>query len=364
MTDAGVAAAVSQLIDDPGALSVEGHLWSLEVGLAHVLPAGALQCQPIAECTGRDNLRPSTSGGPPLTTHKGLLVAPAPPCGFGVFVTQTIPKGTVLGEYTGEVRSYDVWCEEIKSRKLHRRSADISVPFIREELYAAWAGNGPAGAGVVVDAFAKGNTMRFINCSCKPNCSFKAFGQGIQRHSRLRVITLREISPWEQLSVDYGWYYDDATLKAVKAQAVEAFNNDIPALQALHLEFPGEGSDRGLQKTLTHSSEAVLVIFEALREAKGPPLPVRSAPRSFLRRYVDSEGLAKCFGTLDGVHEVQSHTDIPGAIWHLYEVVGAGLVGIPCRCGLDKSLNVKGVCSGIIGRPLQSVLNGQNDDVA
>merc|ERR1740129_2707746 len=135
--------------------------------------------------------------------------------------------------------------------------------------------------------------MRFINCSCKPNCTFKLFGAGIQKHSRLRVVTLREIKPWEQLSVDYGWYFDDATLEDVRSQAVLAYNRDLPAIQALRDALPNEGKADGLQCAPEGASEAVRVLFEALREARGPPLPLRSEPRSFLRRYVDSEVLAK-----------------------------------------------------------------------
>jgi len=326
-----------------------------------VLPAGALQCQPLAGSVGRDGLHPSTAGGPPLPMHTGLIVAPAPPCGFGVFTTVVLAEGVLLGEYTGEVRRYDLWCEEIKSRKRAQRGTDASVPFIREELYAAWAGEGPAGAGVVVDAFASGNVMRFINCSCKPNCTFKTFGPGIQKHARLRVVTLREIKPWEQLSVDYGWYWDDATLEDVRLQAVVAFNRDLPVLQALHDALPREGRAEALQGAPADASEAARVFFEALREARGPPLPVRSEPRSFLRRFVDSEDLVRCLEAGGSFSEVQSYRDIPNALWPLYEVVGGDLTGIPCRCALDKSLNAKGVCSGIIGRPMQSACSGRDD---
>jgi len=48
---------------------------------------------------------------------------------------------------------YSVWCEEIANRKRQLRGTDSSVPFIREELYSGWTGNGPEGSGgVVIDA--------------------------------------------------------------------------------------------------------------------------------------------------------------------------------------------------------------------
>jgi len=327
--------------------------------LAHVLPVGALQCRPVSESVGKDGLHASLAGGPAPATHRSLIVAPAPPCGFGVFTTTALPRGQVLGEYTGEVRRYDVWCHEIKGRKMAERGSDSSVPFIREELYAAWTGAGPDGAGVVVDAFAVGNAMRFINCSCSPSCTFKSFGTGSENHYRLKVVTLRDIAPWEQLSVDYGWYFDDATREDVRSQAVKAYRRDLPMLGDLEKALPS--SSGGSLEGVAEQSEAVQILVEALREARGPPLPLRPAPPSFLRRFVDAEALAQFLERGGGFNEVQSYMDIADAVWPLYEVVGAELVGIPCRCALDPSLNSKGRCSGVIGRPMQAVCTGRED---
>jgi len=357
--DKGLASVVAEAAADPGELTREGHAWSQKAGLAFILPSKALLCEPTAQSTGRDGLRASTAGGHAMATHPGLIVAPAPPCGFGVFATMALQKGENLGEYTGEVRRYDVWCEEIKARKRAARGRDESVPFIREELYAAWAGDGPTGAGVVVDAFSVGNAMRFINCSCSPNCTFKSFGQGAEKHNRLKVIALRKIAPWEQLSVDYGWYFDDATLQDVRDQAVEAYHRDLPAFSSLKGVLPCSGN--GTVNAFSDHSEAVHVLVEALYEARGPPLPPRSAPPSFLRRFVDGDDVARFFEQGGCLSRVGSFKEIADVVWPLYEVVGADLVGIPCRCALDPSLNAQGRCSGIIGRPLQAWCSGRDD---
>jgi len=362
--EAGVAGAAACAAEDPAELAREGFVWGQEVGLAYVVPRGALQfgCRATARSLDRDGLHASTAGGPGPCTHPDLVVAPAPPCGYGVFATKALAKGQSLGEYTGEVRRYDVWVKEIADRKLAARGTSSSVPFIPEELYAAWTGSGPSGAGVVVDAFASGNAMRFINCSCAPNCVFKAFGEGGENHHRLNVVTLRRIKPWEQLSVDYGWYFDDATLADVRAQAVESYSEDRAAISSLAASVEEEPPDHDFAAC----SQAVKVLAGLRQEARGSgagPSEAALAPRvSFLQRFVDPKAFLKlldgCGGQLPKASGIK---DIPEALWPLYEVVGAERVGIPCRCALEPSLNSGGRCSGIIGRPLQATLSGLDD---
>ena len=90
------------------------------------------------------------------STHEALFVAPAC-CGHGLYCAKGLSKGERLGEYTGQTRRYDLWCQEIKALKASR-GREVS-PFIEEELYAAWAGAGEKNEGVVIDAYAKGNAM-------------------------------------------------------------------------------------------------------------------------------------------------------------------------------------------------------------
>lgn len=383
---APLAAAARALAEDPAGFTREGYDWSCEVGLAFVLPAEALQCRPSAKLVARDGLRASSAGGT-VDTHPGLIVAPSPPCGFGVFATCSLPVATKLGEYTGEVRSYDVWLEEIKAHKVRARGSDASVPFIREELYSAWTGEGPAGKGVVVDAFAVGNAMRFVNCSCSPCCGFKGFGKGPEKHSRMALVTNREVAAWEQLSADYGWWFDDATRQDVRQQAVEVYTQDRAALEALgcwlHTGEKAEATEPSgpcpllpwvtpaaalecLSRALGKPevlSEVLRAVAEAIAEARGPPSGPASDSVSvrFLRRFVDPEEAARFLERGEVLPAVRDFLQIPDAVWPLCEVVGAERVGIPCRCGLDASLNAGSRCSGIIGRPLQAVCNGRED---
>lgn len=369
-----VAEAVDKVLTDPGALCSEGFSWSQAAGLAFVLPSGALQCEPLAQSIGADGLNVSTVGGPVVPTHAGVIVAPAPPCGYGVFATVPLKKGERLGEYLGTARSYKVWEKEIEDAKVARHGSDARVPFIPDELYAAWTGQG-LGAGVVVDAFAAGNAMRFINCSCKPNANFTKFGHGHQQHCRLQVIAARDIEAWEQLSVDYGWYHDDGTLQDVRAEALKAFNRDVSDIRSLgawlrEQDSAGAGGIAGalLSESVPDSlkegrSEPVRVLVEAANDARGPPR-LRTGPPSFLRRFVDPQTVAAFLGAGDtSLTEAGNIHDIPAAVWAMYEVIGADSVGISCRCGLDPSLNAGGLCSGIIGRPMQAEFDGRSGDL-
>jgi len=350
-----VGRAVEDLLKDPDGLSEEGFAWSREVGLNFVLPKGALSCKAISSSQGRDGLTASTAGGPPIATSPDLIVAPAPPCGFGVFATCKLAKGAVLGEYTGEIRNYEVWCDEITSKKKARRGSDASSPFIRDELYAAWGGGGPENAGVVVDAHALGNSIRFVNCSCFPNCTFKSFGTGAQGHYRLQVQALRDVEAWEQLSVDYGWYSDPPTLEDIRKEATAAYCADLPVLQTLLLP---DGT--GAQPACGSAVQPTEVIAEAVQEARGRPVP-REAPQNFLHRFVDGEEVARFLEEGKSFEKAESYLDIPGPVWQLYEVVGAEQVGISCRCALDASLNKSGRCAGIIGRPMQATHTGRDE---
>lgn len=386
--------AVDRVLNDPEALSLEGFAWSREAGLAFVLPSGALQCRPLARSLGADGLSISMVGGPVVQTLESLIVAPAPPCGFGVFATMPIRKGESLGEYLGIARSYDIWLKEIEDAKIILRGSKSPVPFICNELYAAWTGEGPEGAGTVVDAFAAGNAMRFVNCSCDPNVTFEQFGLGPEQHYRLEVVALRDIEAWEQIAVDYGWYHDDDTLRYVRSQAIRAFNQDVADLGRLGAWLCGQQSaaqscpaeeiscSKGASSTATRAaalgvepvprllvegrpqdgdSEALRALAHAIDEARGLP---QHQPPSFLRRFIIPEAVASlleasgpCFVKVDSIH------NIPGALWPMYEVVGGVAVGVPCRCGLGPSLNAGGRCSGIIGRPLQTVYDGRTDDI-
>lgn len=280
-----------------------------------------------------------------------------------VFTTAKLRKGEKLGEYVGEVRDYSVWVKEIEGRKIAARGSNVTVPFIIEELYAAWTGSGPTGAGVVVDAFAAGNAIRFINCSCVANCSFRPFGESSEKHHRLEVVAMRDIEPLEQLSVDYGWYFDPATLDDVRAEATAAYNEDRGAIAALCGMLAPDSSSAGyvLGGSAVDASDTVNALAAVLREGQGS-----TRCHNFLRRFIEPPRVVAFLESLraqsdPNLSKAETYNDIPEAVWALYEVTGATRVGIPCRCALEPSLNASGRCSGIIGRPLQRQLSGRDE---
>jgi hypothetical protein len=103
--------------------------------------------------------------------------------GKGAFALQAIPKGTRVGEYTGE--------------RIDEDEADRRYP---EE------GDGPHHTflfalddGSVIDAAVGGNSTRFLNHSCDPNC------EAIEEDGRIFIHTLRRIRPGEELVYDYNF---------------------------------------------------------------------------------------------------------------------------------------------------------------
>lgn len=114
--------------------------------------------------------------------------------GIGVFAKHAIPKGTVLGLYSGVVRSYD---ELTPAQK----------------RYSNFLFKHPQHGEFYVDASASGNWTRFLNHSCEPNCTFaRALRCG---HTRvIYVRTKRPVRAGEQLLVHYGRdYFEDTECK-------------------------------------------------------------------------------------------------------------------------------------------------------
>lgn len=107
--------------------------------------------------------------------------------GIGVFTKQAIPKGTVLGLYSGVVRCHDQLTPAQKQ-------------------YSNFLFKHPEHGEFCVDASTDGNWTRFLNHSCEPNCTFaRALRCGYTRVIYVR--TGRQILAGEQLLADYGWDY-------------------------------------------------------------------------------------------------------------------------------------------------------------
>lgn len=116
--------------------------------------------------------------------------------GRGVYATQDIAEGEVIIEYVGEIITWD----EALSRHPHDPN-DPNHTFyfhVDEER--------------VIDALYGGNSSRWINHSCDPNCEADEEG------GRVFIKALRNIASGEELNYDYGLIIDAPYTKKLKAE--------------------------------------------------------------------------------------------------------------------------------------------------
>ena len=116
--------------------------------------------------------------------------------GKGVFALQDIAEGETIIEYVGEVISW----EEAQERHPHDPN-DPNHTFyfhVNEDK--------------VIDALYGGNSSRWINHSCDPNC------EADEENDRIFIKALRNIQAGEELNYDYGLIIDEPYTKKLKAE--------------------------------------------------------------------------------------------------------------------------------------------------
>jgi SET domain-containing protein len=116
--------------------------------------------------------------------------------GKGVFALKDIAEGETLYEYVGEVISWD----EAQERHPHDPS-DPNHTFyfhVNEDR--------------VIDALHGGNSSRWINHSCNPNC------EADEENDRIYIKALRNIKAGEELNYDYGLIIDEPYTPKLKAE--------------------------------------------------------------------------------------------------------------------------------------------------
>jgi uncharacterized protein len=116
--------------------------------------------------------------------------------GRGVFALQDIAEGETIIEYVGEVITWD----EAQDRHPHDPS-DPNHTFyfhVNEDR--------------VIDALYGGNSSRWINHSCDPNC------EADEDNDRIFIKALRNIRAGEELNYDYGLIIDEPYTKKLKAE--------------------------------------------------------------------------------------------------------------------------------------------------
>lgn len=106
--------------------------------------------------------------------------------GKGVFALRDLAPGRVIMEYTGEVIS---WAEALRRHPHDPTDPNHTFYFHINDTQ-------------VIDAKVGGNSARWINHSCAPNCVADEVG------SRVFIKTLRSIAAGEELFYDYGLIID------------------------------------------------------------------------------------------------------------------------------------------------------------
>jgi len=120
--------------------------------------------------------------------EKFFYLKKTPIMGLGLFAKDKIRRGTLIGEYTGEMITQS---EADKREELYDELGLVSYTF-----EVGW---------MVIDAGPMGNHCRFINHSCNPNCQVQS--TLINGLPRLFVKTIKTIEKDEEVYINYGKRY-------------------------------------------------------------------------------------------------------------------------------------------------------------
>ncbi len=116
--------------------------------------------------------------------------------GRGVYAVAAINAGEVLIEYTGERISWD----EAMDRHPHDPAQPNHTFYFHIE------------DGRVIDALFGGNSSRWINHACEPNCEADEYD------GRVFIKALRDLFPGEELFYDYGLTIDERYTAKLKKE--------------------------------------------------------------------------------------------------------------------------------------------------
>jgi len=138
----------------------------------------------------------STSATTTRPRRQRLQVRTSGVHGKGVYAVAPLAKGEIVIEYKGEVIS---WVEALRRHPHDPKDPDHTFYFhIDDER--------------VIDAKYGGNSARWINHACQPNC------EADEVDGRVFIKTLRAIAPGEELFYDYGLILDERYTAKVKKQ--------------------------------------------------------------------------------------------------------------------------------------------------
>ncbi len=132
---------------------------------------------------------------PHFSTGRRIQVRRSGVHGRGVFALQDIAEGEVIVEYAGKVISY----EESQRRHPHDPEHPNHTFFFQID------------GDRVIDGGDGGNSARWINHSCDPNC----FAEEVD--DRIFISALRNINAGEELGYDYGLIIEERYTAQLKA---------------------------------------------------------------------------------------------------------------------------------------------------
>ena len=142
--------------------------------------------------------RPAAPAPQPRPTPAGrrIQVRRSGVHGKGVFAVTALARGAVIIEYKGEVIN---WKEALRRHPHDPADPNHTFYFHIDD-------------GNVIDAKVGGNSARWINHACQPNC------EADEANGRVFIKALRAIRPGEELFYDYGLVLDERQTAKVKKQ--------------------------------------------------------------------------------------------------------------------------------------------------
>jgi hypothetical protein len=138
----------------------------------------------------------SPSKSAPLPTGKRIQTRLSGVHGKGMFAVQDLAEGETLIEYIGEIIS---WKEALRRHPHDPTDPNHTFYFHVDEKH-------------VIDAKHGGNSSRWINHSCAPNC------EADEQKGRIFIKALQNIPAGKELFYDYGLIIDAPYTKKLKAE--------------------------------------------------------------------------------------------------------------------------------------------------